>query len=77
MRDEVHGDAEQREHEAERGVHGLAAHDDADRPGDHHQRRDDEDEQLQLVYASLLAVSRRRLVRPVGVGGLLGWARTP
>ena len=70
--DEVHGDAEQREHEAERGVHRAAAHDDADRPGEHHQRRGDEDEQLQELRA-LLAVSRRGVASSsAGSGG-----RTP
>ena len=59
-RHEVHRDAEQRQHEAERRVDSLVEHDDADRSGDHHHCRDDEDEQLQLVMRPSRRQRRRR-----------------
>ena len=44
--DEVHGDAEQREDQRQRRVHGVVAGDHADRADEHHRRGGDEDEQL-------------------------------
>ena len=45
-RDEVHGDAEQRQHEAERGVHRVRVQHDPERPAEHHPRRDHEHDEV-------------------------------
>jgi hypothetical protein len=47
--DEVHGHAEQRQHEAERGVDRMAPQHHAQRATDDHHRRDDEDEKFHRV----------------------------
>ena len=46
LRDVHHGDPEQREDQAERGMNRVRARDHPDRPGQDHQAGTDEDEQL-------------------------------
>ena len=65
LRDEEHGDAEQGEHEAERGVHRVAcAGSTPTAPTEHHRRGDDEDEQFHQRGHPAIRGSARRRPRP-------------